>query len=113
MIKHSMKLAACIGIFGVAVLSNNAMAMNQEACESLPGNTFLAAVERGDCEINIQTAAGPAEEANSEGEEGGGRDNNCALNCRTRDGRNGGDKGGDGGGNRGGNPGGGNRAGKI
>ncbi len=58
MIRHSMKLAACISIFGVAVLSNNAMAMNKQACEQLPGNMFLAAVERGECDINIQTAAG-------------------------------------------------------
>jgi hypothetical protein len=61
MIKHSVKLAACISILGVAVLANDAMALNQEQCQQLPGNMFLAAVERGDCDIAIQTAAGPDE----------------------------------------------------
>ena len=90
MIKHSMKLAACISFFGVAVLSENAMAMSQHACELLPGNMFLAAVERGDCDIDIQTAAGPDEELIPE--EGGDRDR------PNRDGRNGGDRGGNSGG---------------
>jgi hypothetical protein len=59
LIKHSMKLAACFGILGAAVLANNAMAMSQDECERLSGNMFLAAIERGDCELSIQTAAGP------------------------------------------------------
>jgi len=61
MIKHSMKIAACIGILGAAALANDAMALNQVQCQELPGNMFLAAIERGDCDINIQTAAGPDE----------------------------------------------------
>jgi len=112
--KCNLILAACVGIFAGAAMANDSMAMSQQACEALPGNSFLAAVERGDCDISIQTAAGPAEEANSTGEEGGG-DNDCTYNCAKRDGRNGGDRGGDRGGNRGGdgggNPGGGGRAG--
>jgi hypothetical protein len=62
MIKHSMKLAACIGIVSATVLANDAMALNQVQCQGLPGNMFLAAIERGDCDVNIQTAAGPQEE---------------------------------------------------
>jgi hypothetical protein len=94
-IKNSLKFAACIGILGAAVLANDAMALNQAQCQDLPGNMFLAAVERGDCDISIQTAAGPQEEVIPEDD----RDR-----PRTRDGRNGGRGGGDtkGGGNEGG-----------
>ncbi|MDQ7248304.1 hypothetical protein [Dongia sedimenti] len=95
MIKHSVKLAACIGVLGAAVLASDAMALNKQQCQDLPGNMFLAAIERGDCDVNIQTAAGPQEELIPE--EGGNR---------PRDGRNGGKSGtsgGDGGdGGRGG-----------
>ncbi len=62
MIKHSMTLAACVGILGATVLANDAMALNKIQCQQLPGNMFLAAIERGDCDINIQTAAGPDEQ---------------------------------------------------
>ena len=81
MIKHSVKLAACIGILGAAVLANDAMALNQVQCQELPGNMFLAAVERGDCDLNIQTAAGPQEEVIPE---------ETRDRRRPRDGRNGG-----------------------
>jgi|UPI0004819022 hypothetical protein len=62
MIKHSMKLAAALSILSATVLANDAMAMTQVQCKELPGNMFLAAIERGDCDLNIQTAAGPQEE---------------------------------------------------
>lgn len=62
MIKHSMKLTACVSILGATFLANDAMALNQIQCRELPGNMYLAAIERGDCDINIQTAAGPDEE---------------------------------------------------
>jgi hypothetical protein len=62
MTKHSMKLAACISVLGAMVLASDAMALNQVQCQDLPGNMFLAAIERGDCDLNIQTAAGPQEE---------------------------------------------------
>jgi len=59
MTKHSVKLLACIGIFGAAVLANNnAQAMTNEECEQLSGNMYLAAIERGECDVSIQTAAG-------------------------------------------------------
>jgi hypothetical protein len=83
MIKHSVKLVACIGFLGGAVLANDAKALTKVECEQLPGNMFLAAIERGDCDINIQTAAGPQEDLIPEDDQ----DHN-------RDGRNGGRTGG-------------------
>ena len=86
--KHSVKLMACIGIFGAAVLANNnAQAMTNEECEQLSGNMYLAAIERGECDVSIQTAAGP--EILPIEEQKPPR--------RTRDGRNGGGEGGKGG----------------
>jgi hypothetical protein len=97
-IKHSVKLAACVAILGAAALAGDAMALSQEQCQQLPGNMFLAAVERGDCDINIQTAAGSPEEELIP-EEPRDRPN--------RDGRNGGRSGGtEGGGKEGGRAGG-------
>jgi hypothetical protein len=59
-INYSVKLVACIGIFGAAVLANNnAQAMTNEECDQLSGNMYLAAIERGECDVSIQTAAGP------------------------------------------------------
>jgi uncharacterized membrane protein YgcG len=84
MIKHSVKLVACIGFLGGAVLANDAKALTKVECEQLPGNMFLAAIERGDCDINIQTAAGPQDEPIIE-------DNHD----HNRDGRNGGRTGGE------------------
>ena len=83
MTKHSVKLAACIGILGATVLANDAMALNKVQCEQLPGNMFLAAIERGDCDIDLQTAAGPQEEVAVPEDDGN----------RNRDGRNGGEGG--------------------
>ncbi|WP_395019882.1 hypothetical protein [Dongia sp.] len=85
MIKHSEKILAVLGILGVIALASSAKADTQDECEQLSGNMYLAAIERGDCDINIQTAAGPQEEPTS-GEDG---DQN-----RHRDGRNGGKSGG-------------------
>jgi hypothetical protein len=94
-----MGFAACIGVLGTALLTGNANALTRSECEELPGNMFLAAVERGDCDLDIQTAAGPQEELIDEGESGGNRN---------RDGRNGGksgtDGGSEGGGSRSGSP---------
>ena len=59
MMKHSLKLAACLGIFGAAALAPNAKAMTNAECEQLSGNMYLAAIERGECDVSIQTAAGP------------------------------------------------------
>jgi hypothetical protein len=88
-----VKLLACIGIFGAAVLANNnAQALTNDECEQLSGNMYLAAIERGECDISIQTAAGseviPIDEQKPP--------------RRTREGRNGGTEGGKTGGERGG-----------
>jgi hypothetical protein len=61
MIKHSVKLVACLGILGAVVLANDAKALTNEECEMLPGNAYLAAIERGECDVTIQTAAGSDE----------------------------------------------------
>jgi uncharacterized membrane protein YgcG len=101
MTKHSVKLLACIGVFGAAVLADNhAQAMTNDECEQLSGNMYLAAIERGECDVTIQTATGPDVIPITEPE----------RPQRTRDSRGEGKGGGgnDGGGNRGGgNPGGG------
>jgi uncharacterized membrane protein YgcG len=86
MIKHSVKLVACLGILGAAVLANDAKAMTNEECEQLPGNMYLAAIERGECDVTIQTAAGPDELIKYP-----------ERPRRTREGRNGGNTGGEGG----------------
>jgi len=86
MIKHSVKLVACLGILGAAVLANDAKALTNEECEQLSGNMYLAAIERGDCDITIQTAAGPDELVPYP-----------ERPRHNRDGRNGGKTGGDGG----------------
>ena len=86
--KHSVKLLACVGIFGAAVLAhNNAQAMTNDECEQLSGNMYLAAIERGECDVAIQTAAGPELLPIEEQQ----------PPRRTRDGRNGGGNGGKGG----------------
>jgi hypothetical protein len=61
MMKYSAKLVACLAIVGAAVLANDAKAMTNEECEMLSGNAYLAAIERGECDVTIQTAAGPDE----------------------------------------------------
>jgi len=100
MIKHSIKIAACSSILGIAVLAHDAMALTEMECEDLSGNQFLAAVERGECDIDIQTAAGPQEEAVDEQGSTGDRDG------RSGGGNNGGGSGNRGGGNKGGRSGG-------
>ena len=86
MIKHSVKLVACLGIFGAAVLANDTKAMTNEECEMLSGNAYLAAIERGECDVSIQTAAGPDELIKYP-----------ERPRRTREGRSGGKTGGEGG----------------
>jgi len=86
MIKHSVKLVACLAIVGAAVLANDAKAMTNEECEMLSGNAYLAAIERGECDVTIQTAAGPDELIKYP-----------ERPRRTRDGSNGGGEGGKGG----------------
>jgi hypothetical protein len=61
MIKHIVTLVACLSILGAAVLANDAKAMSNAECEKLSGNAYLAAIERGECDVTIQTAAGPDE----------------------------------------------------
>jgi hypothetical protein len=87
MMKHSVKLLALLGIFGAAALANDAMAMTSDECEQLSGNMFLAAIERGECDVSIQTAAGPEVVIPAD-----------EPPHNTRDGRNGGEGGGGGGG---------------
>jgi len=86
MLKHGLKLTACIGVVGAGLLAGDASAMTHEECIRLPANQYLAAIERGVCEINLETAAGPQQEASTDDGDG------------NRDGRNGG--GNNGGGNR-------------
>jgi hypothetical protein len=89
--KHGFKIALCVGLTGMALFAGRADAMTAQECSALPGNQFLAAVERGTCRIDIQTAAGPDTATADNG--GGGHDG------RNNDG---GSSGGDGGGGRGG-----------
>lgn len=108
MIKHSEKILAGLGILAVIGLAQGAKAMTSGECEQLSGNMYLAAIERGECDIGIETAAGPQPTASTEtdsvpgedgGDDGDGGDGN-------RDGRNGGEGGGGGGGGGGGRGGG-------
>jgi hypothetical protein len=62
MIKHSVKLVACLGILGAAVLANDAKAMTNEECEQLPGNMYLAAIERGECDHPDRRRSGRADQ---------------------------------------------------
>lgn len=106
MSKHGMNLSLCAGLLaGLALLSGSAGAMTKPECGALGGNQLLAAIERGTCKIDIQTAAGPDTtlvqndsgdgtpgdpgDRNGRGERGGNRDGG---------GNDGGDGGGDGGG---------------
>src|SRR5689334_20326720 len=59
MSKHGIKIALYLGLAGVALFAGNANAMTAQECGSLPGDQFLAALERGTCRIDIETAAGP------------------------------------------------------
>jgi uncharacterized membrane protein YgcG len=109
MIKHSEKILAGLGILAVIGLAQGAKAMTSGECEQLSGNMYLAAIERGECDIGIETAAGPQPTASTEtdsvpGEDGDGGDEGDGGG--NRDGRNGGEGGGGGGGGRGGGDGG-------
>ena len=88
--KHGFKIALCVGLTGMALFAGRADALTAQECAALPGNQFLAAVERGTCRIDIQTAAGPDTTT------GGGDDGH---NGRNNDG--GGHRGGGGGGDGG------------
>jgi uncharacterized membrane protein YgcG len=101
--KHGFKIALCAGLTGMALFAGRADAMTAQECGALPDNQFLAAVERGTCRIDIQTAAGP--DTTITADSGGGDDghngrNNDGGGHRDGGGRSGGD-GGDGGGNPG------------
>ena len=61
MLKHRIEIAACIGVIGAALLSGDAKAMSHDQCVLLTANEYLAAIERGACDISIETAAGPQE----------------------------------------------------
>ena len=93
--------AACIGAMGVALLAGDAAAFTHEECLRMPANQYLAAIERGVCEINFETAAGPQQASMDDGD--GGRDGRGDGNHGGSGGRTGG-----GGKTGGGNPGRGN-----
>ena len=93
MSKHGIKIALCLGLAGMALFGGDAKAMTAQECGALPGNQFLAAIERGTCRIDIQTAAGPDATVSENTSDGG-------HNGRGE--RGGGGNGGGGGGNRGG-----------
>ena len=101
MSKHGIKIVLCLGLAGMALFAGNAQAMSARECSALPGNQFLAAVERGSCRVDIETAAGPDTTFADNSDDGhnrrGGGDQGGGGN---RDG--GGNDGGDGG--NGGNP---------
>jgi hypothetical protein len=80
---------------GLALAAGDAKALTYQECGSLPNNQLLAAIERGTCRIDIETAAGPDTPiVIDDSDDGGGN---------RRNGRNGGGNGGnDGGGNDGG-----------
>ena len=72
MAKSAIAFAALIGLAGASLLTGRAQAMSQGECDRLSANQFLASIERGDCSVDIQTAAGPTAGAPSiPGEEPG------------------------------------------
>ncbi|HVY98003.1 MAG TPA: hypothetical protein VHA35_00780 [Dongiaceae bacterium] len=101
MSKHGIKIALCFGLAGMALFAGNAEALTAQECGALPSNQFLAAIERGTCRVDIQTAAGPDVSFADNGDDG--------HNGRNGDGDHGGGNrgGGNDGGGGGGNPGGG------
>jgi hypothetical protein len=76
MSKHGTKIALVLGMAGMALFAGNAQALTDQECTALPSNQFLAAIERGSCRIDIETAAGPDTADNSDdghnGRDGGG-----------------------------------------
>ena len=110
MFTRNLALAACIGVMGATLQANSGHAMTFEACEQLQPNQYLAAIERGECQIaNIETAAGPSQsDADNGGGGGGNGGRDKERTGRSDGGGNGGGGGGNGGGGgRGGNSGGG------
>jgi hypothetical protein len=59
MSKHGIKIAFVLGVAGMALFAGNAQALTDQECTALPSNQFLAAIERGTCRVDIETAAGP------------------------------------------------------
>jgi hypothetical protein len=92
MSKHGIKIALCLGLAGMALFAGNADAMTAQECGSLPGNQFLAAVERGTCRIDIETAAGPDDNGDDghNGRSGGGGHHDDGGGNREGGGNNGG-----------------------
>ena len=111
MFTRNFALAACIGVMGATLQASPSHAMTIEECDRLQPNQYLAAIERGECEIvDIETAAGPDQSAF--GSNGSGVEVDVDDHDKERTGRNGGSEGGNGGnGGGGGNRGGGNRGG--
>ena len=85
MIKFGLTLTACAGALCATLLPGEANASTHEECLRLSANQYLAAIERGVCDVNIETAAGPQQDAAAGGGDGG------------RDGRGEGGNGGNGG----------------
>jgi uncharacterized membrane protein YgcG len=89
MISQNVKRAAWLGIAGAALLATAANALENQDCGHMTDDQFLAALERGTCRIDLETAAGA--------DQGGG---NTGRNAH--DGHDGGSGGKDGGGRSGG-----------
>ena len=110
MSKHGLKLTLLLGLTGAALFASGANAMTSQECGALPDNQFLAAVERGSCRVDIETAAGPDTAlADNGGSEDGGNGDDGDGGHNSRGGEGGGhhDSGGGGNGGGGGNNGGG------
>jgi hypothetical protein len=93
MMSNSLKLGACIGVLGVAMLARATNAMTVEECTRLPGNMYLAAVERGACSIDdIETAAGKNATliVRDDGDRGGRNDGSQSSSSGKTGGRTGG-----------------------
>jgi hypothetical protein len=91
MLSPKARFAACVGMLSTVLLANDALAMSDQECARLPGNQFLAAIERGNCRVDFETAAGPQETLVVGSNDEGGRD---GRNGHQGGGRDGGSKGG-------------------
>lgn len=70
MIKYGLTLTACAGALCATLLPGDAHAFTHEECLRLSANQYLAAIERGVCDVNIETAAGPQQDAAADAGDG-------------------------------------------
>jgi hypothetical protein len=101
MLTHKLTLAVCAGMLGTALLASESSALTVEECSHLSGNQYLAAIERGACSVDFETAAGPQQDANAGGDDSGDGDTGGRGDRTGKGDGGGGDRGGGGGGDGG------------